>query len=85
VLIAHPAVAEAAAVAAPDPRYGDVVAAVVVLRPGAVLDLDELRRHFAASGLAKQKTPERLAVVDALPRTPLGKVRKAELRRQHFC
>ncbi|CDO31111.1 AMP-dependent synthetase and ligase [Mycolicibacterium vulneris] len=61
VLNAHPAVAEGAAVAAPHPRYSDVVAAVVVHKPGAALDLDELRDHFAASGLAKQKTPERLA------------------------
>ncbi|MCV7387991.1 AMP-binding protein [Mycobacterium porcinum] len=84
VLNAHPAIAEGAAVAAPHPRYGDVVAAVVVLKPGAAVDLDELRDHFAASGLARQKTPERLAIVDALPRTSMGKVRKAELRREHF-
>jgi acyl-CoA synthetase (AMP-forming)/AMP-acid ligase II len=84
VLNAHPSVAEGAAVAAPDPRYGDVVGAVVVLKPGAALDLDGLRAHFAMSGLAKQKTPQRLAIVDALPRTALGKIRKAELRTQHF-
>jgi acyl-CoA synthetase (AMP-forming)/AMP-acid ligase II len=84
VLNAHPSVTEGAAVAAPDPRYGDVVGAVVVLSPGAELDLDGLRAHFALWGLAKQKTPERLAIVDALPRTALGKIRKAELRKQHF-
>ena len=84
VLNAHPAVADGVAVAAPHPRYGDVVAAVVVLKPGCELDLDELRAHFAASGLAKQKTPERLAIVDELPRTSLGKVRKAQLRTDHF-
>ncbi|WP_408065995.1 AMP-binding protein [[Mycobacterium] vasticus] len=84
VLHSHPAVAEAAVVAAPDPRYGEVVAAVVVLNAGAALDLAALQDHFAASGLARQKTPERLVVVDALPRTALGKVRKAELRKAHF-
>ncbi|MDT7767671.1 MAG: hypothetical protein QOI30_667 [Mycobacterium sp.] len=84
VLQAHPAVAEAAALAAPDSRYGEVVAAVVVLRSGTRLDLAELRRHFAASGLARQKAPEHLVVVDSLPRTALGKVRKADLRRRHF-
>ncbi|WP_102141971.1 class I adenylate-forming enzyme family protein [Mycobacterium hubeiense] len=84
VLNAHPAVVEGAVVAAPHPRYGDVVAAVVVLKPGTALDLDGLRDHFAASGLAKQKTPERLVIVDALPRTSMGKVRKAELRKEHF-
>jgi non-ribosomal peptide synthetase component E (peptide arylation enzyme) len=43
-----------------------------------------LRAHFVASGLARQKTPERLAIVDELPRTSLGKVRKAQLRSDHF-
>ncbi|MGO9152615.1 AMP-binding protein [Mycobacterium sp.] len=84
VLHSHPAVVEAAALAAPDPRYGEVVAAVVVLKPGAVLDLAGLRRHFESSGLARQKTPERLVVADSLPRTALGKVRKADLRKTHF-
>jgi len=84
VLNAHPAVSESAAVAAPDGRFGEVVAAVVVLKPGAALDLDALRAHFAASGLAKQKTPERLVVVNELPRTSLGKVCKEELRKEHF-
>lgn len=84
VLQAHPAIAEAAAIAAPDSRYGEVVAAVVVLTPGAELNLALLQSHFAASGLARQKTPERLAIVASLPRTALGKVRKAELRKAHF-
>jgi non-ribosomal peptide synthetase component E (peptide arylation enzyme) len=77
-------VAEGTAVAAPDARLGEVVAAVIVLKPGAALDIETLREHFAAAGLAKQKTPERLVFVDELPRTALGKVRKAELRRMHF-
>jgi acyl-CoA synthetase (AMP-forming)/AMP-acid ligase II len=84
VLNGHPAVAEGAALAAPDARHGEVVAAVVALKPGAALDIDALVTHFVAAGLARQKTPERLIIVDALPRTALGKVRKAELRRTHF-
>ncbi|WP_257014491.1 AMP-binding protein [Rhodococcus sp. ACPA1] len=84
VLAAHPAVVEGAVVAAPDARYGEVVAAVVVVEPGARLGLDELRVHFEKSGLARQKAPERLVVVDELPRTALGKVRKADLRAAHF-
>jgi acyl-CoA synthetase (AMP-forming)/AMP-acid ligase II len=83
-LATHRAVAEAAVVAAPDPHYGEVVAAVVVLKPGAALDIDALHGHFVAAGLARQKIPERLVLVDALPRTSLGKVRKAELRDEHF-
>jgi acyl-CoA synthetase (AMP-forming)/AMP-acid ligase II len=84
VLNAHPMVADGVAVAAPDSRYGEVVAVVVVLKPGCALDLDGLRAHFVASGLARQKTPERLAIVEQLPRTSLGKVRKAQLRTDHF-
>ncbi|MBB2773147.1 UNVERIFIED_ORG: acyl-CoA synthetase (AMP-forming)/AMP-acid ligase II [Mycolicibacterium obuense] len=84
VLATHPAVSEGAVVAAPDARVGEVVAAVVVVKPGAHLDLTALKHHFAAAGLAKQKVPERLVIVDALPRTSLGKVRKAELRAKHF-
>ena len=52
------------------------------LRPGQTLDLDEVRRHFAEIGVAKQKTPEHLVEVTELPRTPSGKVRKVDLRRQ---
>ncbi|GAB2982160.1 AMP-binding protein [Amycolatopsis acidiphila] len=80
VLLAHPAVADAAAVAAPDPRYGDRVCAYVIPRPGHTLDLAAVREHFRAAGIARQKTPERLELVGELPRTALGKVRKADLR-----
>ena len=80
LLARHPAVIEAAVVGQPDERYGERVAAFVLLRPGASLDLDEVGRHFAAIGVARQKTPEHLHVVDEMPRTPTGKVRKVELR-----
>ena len=80
----HPAVVEVAAVGAPDSRYGEAVAVVVVLRPGTTLDVSELRRHFVESGLARQKAPELLVIADALPRTALGKVKKAELRATYF-
>ncbi|MFZ1490356.1 MAG: AMP-binding protein [Ilumatobacteraceae bacterium] len=82
ILATHPAVAEAAAVGAPDDRYGERVAVFVQLRPGTEMSLDEVRAHFASSGVAKQKTPERLELVDELPRSMSGKVRKVELRAQ---
>ncbi|WP_261557078.1 class I adenylate-forming enzyme family protein [Frankia tisae] len=80
LLMTHPAVAEAAAVAEPDDRTGERVCVFVLPRPGSVLGLDDVRAHFAAAGAAKQKTPERLVIVTDLPRTAAGKVRKHELR-----
>lgn len=80
VLARHPAVFEAAVVAMPDERYGERVCAYVLLRPGSSLELSEVGRHFAAQGVARQKTPERIVPVDELPRTAAGKVKKFELR-----
>ena len=80
ILAEHEAVAEASAVAAPDPLYGERVCAFVVLRPAAALSLTDIRAHFAAAGTARHLTPERLEIVDDLPRTATGKVRKDQLR-----
>jgi acyl-CoA synthetase (AMP-forming)/AMP-acid ligase II len=81
VLLGMPAIAEAAVVAAPDPRLGERAAAVVRLRPEYDLpSLDELREHFAQVGLARQKWPEQLHQIDEFPRTPSGKVQKYLLR-----
>ena len=80
VLLSHPGVADAAVVAAPDARMGEVVRAYLVLRPGAVLTLQDVQAHFAAAGTARQKTPEQIVVVDDFPRTTTGKVQKHELR-----
>jgi non-ribosomal peptide synthetase component E (peptide arylation enzyme) len=81
ILLRHPAVREAAAVAVPDPVFVERVAAVVSLKPGVTLDLDDVRKHFTSVGVAKQKTPERLLVVEDLPHSATGKVMKQELRR----
>lgn len=76
-----PAVAEVAVVAAPDARLGEHGCAVVRLRPGAPsMTLADLTTHLAGSGLARQKWPEELRVVDAFPRTASGKIRKVDLR-----
>lgn len=81
-LVSHPAVAEAAAVAAPDPERGAVVRAVVVLRGGhdATDDLArELQDHVKAE-TAPYKYPRIIDFADELPKTPSGKVRRRELR-----
>lgn len=81
-LVTHQNVEEAAVVAMPDARMGEIVCAFILLAPGTSLTMDDVRDHFVGLGLAKQKTPEHLVLVDTLPRTPLGKVKKSELRRQ---
>lgn len=80
ILMRHPSVAEAAVVAAPDARMGEVARACVVLRAGCTLDLEGVRDFFQSAGIARQKTPERLTVLDALPRNASGKVLKHVLR-----
>jgi acyl-CoA synthetase len=76
----HPAVALAAAVAMPDPVFGERVCVYVELRAGNELDLAGLVAHLAGAGVSKEWYPERLVVVDALPRASGGKVAKAALR-----
>ena len=82
ILARHPEVAEAAVIGMPDERYGERVCAYVILHRGAKLELPEVLDHFAAEGVARQKTPEQLIEVDELPRTPMGKVRKVDLRQR---
>ena len=62
----------------PDERLGERVVAVVEPAPGAHVDEDEVRKHLLAE-LARYKVPERIAVVQALPRNAMGKVVRAEL------
>lgn len=78
VLLAHPAVAEAAVVAIPHATLGEDVAAAVVLRQEAIASESDLRR-FAASRLAHFKVPRRIVVVDSIPRTATGKPKRGSL------
>ena len=80
LLYLHPAVADAAVVGLPDQRTGERVVAFVVLREGDGVGLTEIRRHCQLQGLAVQKCPEQLEVVEALPRNAMGKVLKQDLR-----
>jgi acyl-CoA synthetase (AMP-forming)/AMP-acid ligase II len=79
VLLRHPGVADVAVVGEPHERTGERVCAVVVTAPGHEVTLSELVDHCGREGLARLKCPERLKVVDELPRTPMGKVLKREL------
>jgi acyl-coenzyme A synthetase/AMP-(fatty) acid ligase len=80
-LVSHPAVAEAAAVPAPDEERGSVVRAIVVLANGEPSDelAGELQEHVK-SVTAPYKYPRIIDFADELPKTPSGKIRRAELR-----
>jgi len=81
LLVDHAAVAEVAVVGYPDARLGERCCAVVVPAAAAAPPaLAELCSFLRKRGVAKFKLPERLYLVDALPTTPTGKVKKAELR-----
>jgi cyclohexanecarboxylate-CoA ligase len=79
-LYRHPAVVDVAVVAAPDTRTGERVCAFVVPAPGVTLSLTSLADHCRSLGLAVQKCPEQLELVDSLPRNSFGKVLKQDLR-----
>ncbi len=82
VLHRHPAVQEAAVVAMPHPRLGEGVCALVIPRQGQAPGIEDIAAFTDQCGLARQKIPEKLVLVDDLPRTPSGKVRKDILRKQ---
>lgn len=82
VLTAHPQVGAIAVVGMPDERLGEKICAYVVPASGAQpLTLDEVRTYLLDRGLAIQKVPERLEIVDALPMTATGKIQKHVLRK----
>lgn len=84
LLLAHPKVREAAVIGVPDLVLGEKVCAVVAPRPGHSVSLAELVEFLArVQRVAAFKWPEVLVLVDSLPRNPMGKVLKRELRRQH--
>ena len=80
-LMGHPAVKEAAVIARPDERWGERPLACVVVEEGQEPTLEELQEHLA-SRVAKWWIPEQMAIVDAVPKTSVGKFDKKLLRRQ---
>jgi acyl-CoA synthetase (AMP-forming)/AMP-acid ligase II len=79
-IFAHPCVLECAVVAAPDPKWGEVPAAIVVLKSGQQLDCETLLA-FLAGRVAKFKLPRIIQFADdPLPKTGTGKILKRELR-----
>lgn len=77
----HPAVEDVAVVGYPDERLGERACAFVTVAAGRSFDLTELRRYLTDEQVATQYHPERVEVIDAMPRTPSGKIQKFSLRR----
>ena len=82
VLYKHPDVLECAVIAVPDEKWGEVPAALAVLKKTAALSPEDLAA-FCRERLAKFKVPKQITFLPELPKTGSGKIQKAELRRQH--
>jgi fatty-acyl-CoA synthase len=78
-LYTHPAVADVQVIGVPDERYGEVVCAWIVLRPGAELT-DEEVRDFCRDKIARFKIPQLVRFVEAFPMTVTGKIQKFKMR-----
>jgi fatty-acyl-CoA synthase len=83
VISTHPAVAAVAVVGVPDEKWGEAVKAVVVLRDGVTLDIDELIA-FVKERKGSHHAPKSMDVVDSLPLSPLGKPDKKALRERYW-
>jgi fatty-acyl-CoA synthase len=81
-LVAHPAIREAAVIGVPHPKWQERPLAILVLRPGASVNEEELR-GFLSARFARWQLPDGFAVVDELPHTSTGKLLKTELRRRY--
>ena len=82
-LFGHDDVVEVAVIGTPDERWGELVTALVVLRPGASTTKDDLIAHCRAH-LAHFKAPKRIEFKDHLARTATGKLQKYKLRAEYW-
>jgi acyl-CoA synthetase (AMP-forming)/AMP-acid ligase II len=82
LLYGHPTVSEVAIFAMPDGRMGEKGCAYVVPKEGQTFSLDEIKEFLMGEGIARQKRPERLEVVDEMPTTASGKIQKYVLREE---
>ena len=81
VLIAHPAIADVAAVGAPSTEWGEAVAVAIVPQAGAALPHEDELRALVRARLRSSRVPERILVVEALPYNEMGKLLRREVKR----
>ena len=82
-IMAMPGVAEAAVIAIPDVRWQERPLACIVPRNGATITLEAVRAHLTEHGFAKWQLPDRVEIIDAVPRTTVGKFDKKQLRARY--
>ncbi|MBW2596983.1 MAG: (2,3-dihydroxybenzoyl)adenylate synthase, partial [Deltaproteobacteria bacterium] len=80
LLLGHPKIADVAAVSMPDDALGEKVCVYVKLGEGEEIELNEVTSFMKDKGVAVYKLPERLEIIDEIPRNPVGKVLKKDLR-----
>jgi fatty-acyl-CoA synthase len=81
-LVAHPGVYEVAVIPVPDPKWGEIPKALIVLKPGAEATTEELI-EFCRARISHYKAPRSVEFVSSLPKTGTGKILKKDLRKQH--
>lgn len=79
-IMAMPGVVEAAVIAVPDPKFLERPLACVVTRPGSTVSIESVRDHLQRHGFARWQLPDRLELLDAVPKTAVGKFDKKALR-----
>jgi long-chain acyl-CoA synthetase len=82
VVLEHPAVLEVSVIGVPDPKFGEGIKAVCVLKPGARLSAQELI-DFVAGRIARYKKPNYVQFVDSLPRKEDGSIDRAKVKEMH--
>lgn len=80
LLYKHPAIALAAIVGYPDARLGEKACAFVTVKPGHTFSIEEMSRYLSEHQVTRQYHPERLEIMEDLPKTPSGKLQKFKLR-----
>ena len=80
IVLAHPKVADVAAVAMPDDVLGERTCVYVVPRENETVILEDITSFMKEKGVAVYKMPEKLEIIDVIPRNPVGKILKSVLR-----
>jgi cyclohexanecarboxylate-CoA ligase len=80
LLYKHPAIALVAIVGYPDARLGEKACAFVSVKPGHTCSIEEMSRYLSEHQVTRQYHPERLEIMEDLPKTPSGKLQKFKLR-----